>query len=51
MPGRFRIERLGNGLTVCLLANPQAPVVTSALIYRAGTRDEVSGHGGAAHFL
>jgi zinc protease len=51
VPGRIRVERLGNGLTVCLLANPQAPVVTSALIYRAGTRDEVPGHGGAAHFL
>lgn len=51
VPGRIRVERLGNGLTVCLLANPQAPVVTSALFYRAGTRDEVPGHGGAAHFL
>ncbi|HEV2851923.1 MAG TPA: pitrilysin family protein [Thermoanaerobaculia bacterium] len=51
LPGRLRIERLDNGLTVCLLANAQAPVVTSALFYRVGTRDEPPGHGGVAHFL
>jgi zinc protease len=51
LPGRLRLERLGNGLTVCLLVNAQAPVVTSALFYRTGTRDEPAGHGGAAHFL
>jgi zinc protease len=51
LPGRLHLERLDNGLTVCLLANAQAPVVTSALFYRAGTRDERPGHGGAAHFL
>jgi len=51
LPGRLQLERLDNGLTVCLLTNPQAPVVTSALFYRAGTRDERPGHGGAAHFL
>jgi zinc protease len=51
LPGRLELERLDNGLTVCLLENPQAPVVTSALFYRAGTRDEPAGHGGVAHFL
>jgi zinc protease len=51
LPGRIRLERLGNGLTVCLLTNRQAPVVTSALFYRAGTRDEPAGHSGVAHFL
>jgi zinc protease len=51
LPGRIRVERLDNGLTVCLVENRQAPVVTSALFYRVGTRDEVPGHGGAAHFL
>src|SRR5215210_621480 len=51
LPGRLRLERLGNGLTVCLLVNAQAPVVTSALFYRTGTRDEPAGHGGVAHFL
>jgi zinc protease len=51
LPGRLQLERLDNGLTVCLLANAQAPIVTTALFYRAGTRDEAAGHGGAAHFL
>ena len=51
LPGRLQLERLDNGLTVCLLANAQAPIVTTALFYRAGTRDEAPGHGGAAHFL
>jgi predicted Zn-dependent peptidase len=37
LPGRLRVERLENGLTVCLFANGQAPVVTSALFYRVGT--------------
>lgn len=51
LPGRTEVVRLGNGLTVALLDNPQAPLVTSVLWYRAGTRDEPPGHGGAAHFL
>jgi zinc protease len=51
LPGRRRLARLDNGLTVCLLENRQAPVVTAALAYRAGTRDEAAGHGGTAHFL
>ena len=51
LPGTPRLERLDNGLTVCLLENRQAPIVTSALFYRAGTRDEAPGHGGTAHFL
>lgn len=49
--GTARLERLGNGLTVCLVENRQAPIVTSALFYRAGTRDEPAGQGGVAHFL
>jgi zinc protease len=51
LPGELTVERLDNGLTVALLASPQAPVVTTALWYRAGTRDEAPGHGGEAHFL
>lgn len=51
IPGKIRLERLENGLTVCLLTNRQAPIVTAGLFYRAGTRDEPSGHGGVAHFL
>ena len=51
LPGRRQIARLANGLTVCVLENRQAPVVTTALCFRAGTRDDPPGHGGAAHFL
>ncbi len=51
LPGEIRVERLASGLTVCLLENRQAPLVTTALCYRAGTRDEPPGHGGVAHFL
>ncbi|HEX5717723.1 MAG TPA: pitrilysin family protein [Thermoanaerobaculia bacterium] len=51
LPAVPRLERLANGLTVCLVENRQAPIVTSALFYRAGTRDEPAGHGGVAHFL
>lgn len=45
------MERLPNGLTVAVLQSPQAPIVTSALWYRVGTRDEPAGQGGIAHFL
>ena len=51
LPGKPRLTRLENGLTVCLLENRQAPIVTSALFYKVGTRDEPAGHGGIAHFL
>ncbi|HYH47897.1 MAG TPA: pitrilysin family protein [Thermoanaerobaculia bacterium] len=51
LPGRVRRERLGNGLELCVVENRQAPLATSALFYRAGTRDEPAGHGGIAHFL
>jgi zinc protease len=51
LPGRRRFATLPNGLTVCVLENRQAPVVTTALTFRAGTRDEPPGHGGVAHFL
>lgn len=51
IPGHLRRERMDNGLTVCLAENRQAPLVTSALFYRVGTRDEPPGHGGVAHFL
>ena len=51
LPGTTRVAILANGLTVCLLENRRAPVVTTALFYRAGTRDEEPGQGGTAHFL
>src|SRR4051794_12226329 len=51
LPGSARLASLPNGLTVCLLENAQAPIVTTVLYYPAGTRDEPAGHGGVAHFL
>lgn len=51
IPGRLRAETMDNGLTVCLVENRQAPLVTSAVFYRVGTRDEPAGRGGIAHFL
>ncbi len=46
-----RIRRLDNGLTLCVIENRRVPVVATAVIYRAGTRDESPGQGGTAHFL
>jgi len=51
LPGSVWTERLDNGLTVALVDNPQAPLVSTVLCFRAGTRDEPPGHGGVAHFL
>ncbi|MDA8020321.1 MAG: insulinase family protein [Thermoanaerobaculia bacterium] len=44
-------RRLTNGLDVCILPWRRAPVVATALVYRAGTMDEAVEHGGTAHFL
>ncbi len=46
-----RIRHLDNGLTVCVIDNRRVPVVATAIVYRAGTRDEAPGQGGVAHFL
>jgi len=46
-----RVRRLDNGLTLCVVENHRVPVVATAIIYRAGTRDETMGLGGVAHFL
>ncbi len=51
LPGEASLTRLDNGLTVCLLKNRQAPIVTCALWYRAGARDEDPAQGGAAPVL
>ncbi|MEM7354818.1 MAG: pitrilysin family protein, partial [Acidobacteriota bacterium] len=45
------VRRLGNGLTLCVVESHRVPVVATTIIYRVGTRDEVPGHGGLAHFL
>lgn len=43
--------QLDNGLRVCVLENHRSPIITTALCYRAGTRDETPGQAGIAHFL
>ena len=49
--GRVEQWRLASGLDVCLIANRQAPIVTTVLLYRVGGRDEAAGESGSAHFL
>jgi len=48
----FREFRLkSNGLRVLLLANRVAPVVTFAVVYHVGSRNEAVGHTGSTHLL
>lgn len=42
---------LGNGMTVACLRDESAPVVATALWYRAGTAHEPGGQEGVAHFV
>jgi len=51
LAGEIEVSTLANGLVLALVHNPQAPLVTSALFYRVGARDEEAGLGGLAHFL
>jgi zinc protease len=44
-------HRLDNGLSVCLVENRQAPLVSTAIWYRVGARDEEPRTAGSAHFL
>ena len=48
----FREYRLrSNGLKVLLLENRVAPVVTFAIVYHVGSRNEAAGYTGATHLL
>jgi zinc protease len=49
--GRPRVRRLDNGLTVALLEDAAAPVVSTALWYPVGTAHEPASQEGIAHFL
>src|ERR1700692_3306915 len=40
-----------NGLKVLLLGNRVAPVLTFAVVYHVGSRNEAVGHTGATHLL
>src|SRR5919106_6226341 len=42
---------LENGLKVLLLENHKSPIVTFQVWYRVGSRNEVDGKSGLAHFL
>ena len=44
-------HRLENGLTVLVLVDPRAPVVTHQVWYRVGSMDEHSGITGVSHML
>lgn len=46
-----REEVLDNGLKVLLLENHRSPAVTFQVWYRVGSRNEVDGKSGMAHFL
>jgi len=46
-----REEVLDNGLKVLLLENHRSPAVTFQVWYRVGSRNEVAGKSGIAHFL
>lgn len=48
---RPEVRRLASGMELCILPWRRAPVVAAALVYRAGSLDEVPRHGGTAHFL
>lgn len=46
-----RVRRLANGLRLCLVDDHRSPVVATAVVYRAGGRDETPATAGVAHFL
>ena len=45
----FRLD--ANGLKVLLVENHSAPVVTTMVVYRVGSRNEAVGYTGSTHFL
>jgi len=51
LPGVAHRRTLANGLRVLVLENRQAPIVTTALTYRIGARDDPNRLAGLAHFL
>jgi zinc protease len=48
---RVQEHRLDNGLTVLLLPEPRAPIVSVQVWYRVGSRHEVLGKTGLSHLL
>ncbi|MCH5599616.1 insulinase family protein [Niabella ginsengisoli] len=48
---KFTEFNLDNGLHVVLHEDHSAPVVVTSVMYHVGSKDEVSGHTGMAHFF
>ncbi|MGE5147211.1 MAG: M16 family metallopeptidase, partial [Candidatus Eiseniibacteriota bacterium] len=46
-----KVFTLANGLTVVVIQNDRAPIVTHMVWYKVGAADEVQGKSGIAHFL
>ncbi|HEY4490604.1 MAG TPA: insulinase family protein, partial [Acidobacteriota bacterium] len=46
-----KIEKLGNGLTVMILEDHLQPLVSTQMLYKAGSRNECVGATGLAHFV
>src|SRR5215470_13223698 len=49
--GIVEYRMAANGLKILLVENHSAPVVTTMVLYRVGSRDEAVGYTGATHFL
>ncbi|MBA4234133.1 MAG: insulinase family protein, partial [Ralstonia sp.] len=49
--GIVEYRHKGNGLKVLLIENHAAPVVTSMVVYKVGSRNEAVGYTGSTHFL
>lgn len=49
--GIVEYRHTGNGLKVLLIENHAAPVVTSMVVYKVGSRNEAVGYTGSTHFL
>ncbi len=49
--GIVEYRHTGNGLKVLLIENRAAPVVTSMVVYKVGSRNEAVGYTGSTHFL
>src|SRR5215210_2530373 len=48
---RADVSHLANGLTVIVLEDHSFPVVSVQMLYKSGSRDEIAGKTGLAHFL
>jgi zinc protease len=48
---KFDEFTLSNGMTVIVIPDRRAPVVTNSVWYRVGAADEITGKSGLAHFL